>query len=383
MARALPLLLTLTLLSRVAAAQEDIVVVEARQRFDRGVEALARGDFRAAHGEFQRAYQLRPHPSLLINLANCELRLDRNLDAARHFEQFLREATDAPAAQRRDAEASLQRARSKLGAVVFLVTPPGATITFDREPLGQVADGTSVTVAPGRHVARAVLPGHLTAERVVSVSEGERAEVVIDLIPENFAHGRLEVDVDGSQGHAVRLDGRSLGETPWSGDVPVGLHQIAVETPRGTWRGQVDVRESRRVEVDVTTPPPVVDDRDRYALLGGIVAAGLIGGAAVAGVVALGYENGFEESASRIEREDYADDAERAQLRRDGHAAADAAEGFAVASDVMWVGATVLGAATAAYWLLGEPEAPAPTAEVRLARDSGGTWVALGLSGRF
>jgi hypothetical protein len=362
---------------------EPVEMVEARQRFDRGVEAYARHDFAGALGEFQRAYRLRPHPSVLVNLANCELELGRNLEAARHFEQFLRDSSDASPEQREEVERTLARAKAGLASLAFLITPAGSTITFDREALGQVDEQTPVTVSPGRHVVRAVLPGYLTAERIVTLDPGQRAEVVIDLIREDVAHGRLEIAVRNSQGNAIVLDGRPLGETPWGGDVSIGRHDLEIATERGPWRGPVDIQQSRRVEVSVSVPEAVSDDREPYLWVGGVVTAGCIAGAAISGVLALSYLNGFDESAHRVETGEYIDDTERNQIRQDAFDAADAAEALSVVADALWVGAVAMGAATTAYWFAAAPVQTPPSAEIRLAAGTGRNWVGLLASGRF
>src|SRR5882724_88200 len=65
----------------------------ARRRFQEGVAAVDAGNYEAARVAFQQAYALKPHPSVLRNLGEAELKPGRHLEAARHLSTFIRDTT--------------------------------------------------------------------------------------------------------------------------------------------------------------------------------------------------------------------------------------------------------------------------------------------------
>ncbi|MEZ4376462.1 MAG: hypothetical protein R3B07_37000 [Polyangiaceae bacterium] len=80
------------LVSSSAQAQSaDAMTEMARQRFQEGVQYYDAKDYEKARAAFLQAYALKKHPSVLLNLAQSELRSGHEADAAQHFETFLRE----------------------------------------------------------------------------------------------------------------------------------------------------------------------------------------------------------------------------------------------------------------------------------------------------
>src|SRR6187431_2251336 len=85
-----------------ARAQDDAVTTQARARFKEGVEAFDKGKFEEARLSFLQAYALKKHPAVLLNLAQSSAKSGHPLEAAKYFQQFLKEATTATPAQRKD-----------------------------------------------------------------------------------------------------------------------------------------------------------------------------------------------------------------------------------------------------------------------------------------
>src|SRR4029078_810475 len=97
------------------APTDDATTKAARARFQEGVGLYDKGQYEAARAAFLQAYALRKHPAVLLTLAQSSLRSGRALEGAKYFNQFLRESTNATAAQRADAEKGLVEARMKIG----------------------------------------------------------------------------------------------------------------------------------------------------------------------------------------------------------------------------------------------------------------------------
>lgn len=136
-----------------AIAEEDPVTAQARARFKEGVDAYDKGQYEVARLAFLQAYTLKKHPSVLLNLAQSTAKAGRSLEAARYFQQFLREP-GTTTQQQRDAEGGLAEVRQKLGRIV-IEAPAGEEITLDdTDHLGTAPLNDAFDVEPGAHTLK-------------------------------------------------------------------------------------------------------------------------------------------------------------------------------------------------------------------------------------
>jgi tetratricopeptide (TPR) repeat protein len=158
--------------SHVASAQasDDATVKLARQRFQEGVAFYDKGQYDLARASFMQAYALHKHPAVLLNLAQSSLKSSHALEAAKYFQQYLRENTAASAAQRADAERGLRDARAKLGRIDVYGVPSGTEIFIDDERVGMTPLEQPADVEPGTHVVKA--RGRADDQTSVTVSAG-------------------------------------------------------------------------------------------------------------------------------------------------------------------------------------------------------------------
>ena len=152
-----------------AHAQDDATTKAARARFQEGVDFYDKGQFENARAAFLQAYALRKHPAVLLNLAQSSLRSNHHLEAARYFQQYLREASNITAAQRSDAERGLNESRTKLGRIA-IDAPSNTEIFVDDDRIG-TTPMSPIDVEPGTHILR----GRVRAEETlqISVSAGQ------------------------------------------------------------------------------------------------------------------------------------------------------------------------------------------------------------------
>jgi hypothetical protein len=143
----------ITALPQPAFADDDATTVQARARFKEGVEAYDKGKYEEARLLFYQAYMLKKHPSLLLNLAQSSAKANRPLDAAKYFQQFLKEATTASPQQRKDAENGLAEVRQKLGRIE-VVAPSGAEISLDDQGKVGQTPMDPIDVEPGTHTVK-------------------------------------------------------------------------------------------------------------------------------------------------------------------------------------------------------------------------------------
>lgn len=215
----------LALLVALAAAPGDARAddrTRAAEHFALAQSAEKRQDWRAAIEEYEQAYQLSPHPSVLYNIALNQERLGDWRAAARAFLRYLDRAGDAA----EDREAVLARVRGlreKPSKVTVVTRPPGAAVSVDGEERG--AAPLTVTLEGGK-TARIVAEheGRRSAPRQVAPEYGDALSITIDL---DAAPGLLQVDAN-VRGAEVRLDGQLIGHTPYAGEVSSGEHQLTV-----------------------------------------------------------------------------------------------------------------------------------------------------------
>lgn len=155
-----------TLTTTVATADEAASVAMARDRFAEGVEFFDAGRFEEARAAFLQAYALKPHPALLLNIGQSELRAGRYADAASRFSEYLATTPADASPERLSAERGLAESRRHVAELRPTVNVAGAELFVDERRLGHTPLTTPIFVTPGRHRVRAER-GHERAETVV------------------------------------------------------------------------------------------------------------------------------------------------------------------------------------------------------------------------
>jgi len=150
-----------------------------KQLFDAGVLAFEEGRFAEALSNFQQAYQLKPHPLVQVNIANCYDKLNQPADAIEHFEAFLASSEGSPA-QREEVRAAVAKLSKLAGRLNLEVTPATANGTLDDQA---VLHPPYQWVSAGRHRLSFVADGFEPVVRVVDVRPGETLDVSLSLQP--------------------------------------------------------------------------------------------------------------------------------------------------------------------------------------------------------
>jgi tetratricopeptide (TPR) repeat protein len=215
--------------SPAARAQDDpTTTAAARERFKEGVAYFDRKEYEKARAAFLQAYALKKHPAVLLNLAQSELRSGHERDAAMHFSQYLREATDASAAERDVAQAGLASARAALIEVVVSVDEPGAEIFVDGTAEGSSPLSDPLFLEPGSHSIEAK-KGDKRATQNVSGKAGERKESRLALAvpsPVAAAPTATEQPSEAAESEAVETSVSTGGREPflrWVTTRPAGI----------------------------------------------------------------------------------------------------------------------------------------------------------------
>jgi hypothetical protein len=150
---------------------DDPTTKAARARFQEGVDFFDKGQYENARAAFLQAYALKKHPSLLLNLAQSCAKSNHYVEAAKFFQQYLRESTGLTPAQKADAEKGLADARSKVGRL-DIQAGAGSEIFVDNERIGVTPLAEPLEVDTGPHAVR-IKGGEGSSEQRVTVAGGQ------------------------------------------------------------------------------------------------------------------------------------------------------------------------------------------------------------------
>lgn len=159
------------------AAIEAQAEMSAREHFQSGVSAFEAEEFDSALASFRDAYRLQPHPTVLVNIANCYLYLERPVEAASFFRRYLLEAGEsASAAQRREIEGALARAQANV-ARIEVDGPPGVTVFLDGGRVGDTPLDAPISTNPGPHILEFSAPNGGIESHRITLEAGALARV--------------------------------------------------------------------------------------------------------------------------------------------------------------------------------------------------------------
>ena len=153
---------------------------EADRHFKSGVALFKESKYAEALAEFERAYEIAPHPLVLYNIAGCHRELSQYADAVKYYNRFLAEGKGkVPATRLTAAQSELDGILARIARVTVTVAPAdGATIIVDGNQLGTLV-AMPLMLPPGEHKIIARAAGHQDIERTIRVASGD--ELTIDL----------------------------------------------------------------------------------------------------------------------------------------------------------------------------------------------------------
>ena len=145
----------------------------AKQAFDRGLEAVGRGEYESAVSEFEQAYRIRPHPVTLFNLALALEKAGRLPEAWELFDAVVDVVeTDA---ERREVRRHMRTIANQI-AIVEIDAQPRRRLCIDgvAMPAGETSN-YRLAIEAGRH--RLLLDDH---ELEIEFVAGDRRVLLLD-----------------------------------------------------------------------------------------------------------------------------------------------------------------------------------------------------------
>jgi hypothetical protein len=151
----------------------------AAEHFALAQSAEKRRDWRAAIEEYEQAYALSPHPSVLYNIGLDYEHLSAWRDAARYFLRYL---DGSPDARDRDAVfARVRRLREKTSSVTVEVRPEGAAVWVDGSRRGHAPIILALAGGQSYEVVAMDERGNQSSPRRIAPEYGESFTLALDL----------------------------------------------------------------------------------------------------------------------------------------------------------------------------------------------------------
>ncbi|HEV7555143.1 MAG TPA: tetratricopeptide repeat protein [Kofleriaceae bacterium] len=155
---------------------------EADRHFKSGVALFKEQKYSEALAEFERAYEIAPHPLVLYNIAGCHRELSHYAEAVKAYNRFLDEGKGkVPAARITAAKAELEGILARIARVTVAITPDGAELTVDGLTLGTMPIEMPLILPPGEHRFIAKAAGRKDAERMLRLASGDEVDVELKL----------------------------------------------------------------------------------------------------------------------------------------------------------------------------------------------------------
>ncbi len=221
---------------------------EARVRFQRGVELIQQARWLDAIGELEAARQLRATPPVLFNLGLAQRAVGRNREATRSFSQFLDLAgPNAPADLATQARGYIRDLAGSVARLELRVEPANATTRVDGEIVQ--ANGSPLTLDPGRHVIVVDAERHGSETRSIEARAGGTTLLAVRLIPRGTPTAFVQIEATVPEA-AIRIDDRFVGNGRAEETLPAGRHVIVVVARGyGTFRRDLDALPGTRTNI--------------------------------------------------------------------------------------------------------------------------------------
>jgi hypothetical protein len=157
---------------------------QADRHFKAGVALYKEAKYAEALAEFERAYEIAPHPLVLYNIATCHRELSRYGEAVRYYRRFLDEGKGkVPSKRLAEAKVELDAVLARIARVTIKIEGgEGAMVILDGKELGTMPIEGPLIVPPGEHKLVVRARGKQDAERSVRVASGDEVEVTLRLV---------------------------------------------------------------------------------------------------------------------------------------------------------------------------------------------------------
>jgi hypothetical protein len=186
---------------------------EAGERFQHGVALYQAGNLNSALAEFERAYELMPHPTVLYNIGLTYADLDRPVEATKALEELALAPGSLSGDRLARAKDTLEAQRVKTGTLDVTVTVEGAQIEIDGVIVGVAPLKAPLHLTTGLHVVGAIAPGHAPNRKSLSIASRAASSIQLDppVLDARLAHLTVHTFLPGA---SLYVDGELTAKTP-------------------------------------------------------------------------------------------------------------------------------------------------------------------------
>ncbi len=155
----------------------------AKIHFNKGVKLYKSDDFTGALVEFQKAYDVKEHYSVLYNIAQCLKGLERYREALETFERYLDEGGDEIDGEREtEVKGYVSELYDVLSQLTLVVDQDGASIRIDGEKIGLTPQPGIIFLDAGPHTVLIQKEGFEPFEQELLLSRGEQFTLQVPLV---------------------------------------------------------------------------------------------------------------------------------------------------------------------------------------------------------
>ncbi len=267
---------------------------EAKENTEQARDYINQGRYDEALSALRTAYNLKPSPLIMFNIAMCEKALSRHIEAISTFQNYFEMERKWRAVNPRLhslAMTALEELYRLVGQLEIVDAPDGASITVDEKVVGTTPLNEPFYLLPGKHSVKVVKEGFATLDINVVITADAKIKVTADL---ERPLSQIQI-VCREDDATIHIGDRQVGACPYSGELPPGTYDVEVTAPdKKKFTHQVNAEvgkttvlavelESERPQVSATflkPSQPPFPNRKRVA--------GLAIGSAALGVVAMG-----------------------------------------------------------------------------------------------
>lgn len=216
----------------LACADDSAARTEARERFDRGLRLFNQQDNDGALAEFQRAYELAPHPLVLYNIGLVYAAMGRPVAAVEIFDRLLAAPEGLDAGRLAKVKTERDQQAQRIGELAITSSVTGARVEVDGLEAGKLPLTSPLRVSSGVHIVALVATGYAPARKQVVVPGQAKVEVSFELLPVEGQPAHLTLETRLLDGE-VFVDDAPVGKTPLSASLALspGEHTIEIRRP--------------------------------------------------------------------------------------------------------------------------------------------------------
>ena len=212
-----------TFVSSVALAQG---APDAKTSLANGEKAARAKDWATAVTELDASNKAQPSADALEGLANAHFQQKHDAEAYAAYEDWLKTYGAKAAKPKKTAvEARLKELGDRTGRLTVDVREAGAAISVDDKPIGVTPLAAPLRLALGPHRVRITKDGFLPAEQVANVTAVAPSAITVKLEAQT-TKGQVRVKEKSGKAIRVLVDGIDMGDSPWTGEVEAGPHDI-------------------------------------------------------------------------------------------------------------------------------------------------------------